>query len=101
MQLLQQRLEVCAKEGLTRKLILPQGVDLTSSDYLGFAVDPELRARFLQRLKQESFPQGAAGSRLLRGNLTLYESTETQLANFVDQQPSLLFASCYMPILAF
>ncbi|MFT3741378.1 MAG: 8-amino-7-oxononanoate synthase [Gammaproteobacteria bacterium] len=92
---LQQRLERLQAQGLTRQLQTPQGIDLTSSDYLGFALDPHLRARFLQRLQVEIQAQGAAGSRLLRGNLPLYEQTEQQLADFVGREATLLFSSGY------
>lgn len=99
MQQLQQRLTNYHNLGLTRNLSLPMGVDLSSNDYLGFAQDTELNQYYIARLQQE-FPNGAAGSRLLRGNLELYEQTEAILANFVQREAALLFSSGYTANLA-
>jgi 8-amino-7-oxononanoate synthase len=94
MRLLQKRLEQHKAQGLTRTLLAPVGVDFSSNDYLGFCADPELRHNFLNRL-QQIIPQGAGGSRLLRGNLSLYEETEMLLARFVQRESALLFSSGY------
>lgn len=94
-EILEQRLARLKGDHLHRQLILPQGIDLTSSDYLGFAQDPELRERFLQRLQTEGEMQGATGSRLLRGHHPLYAQTEQCLADFVGREAALLFSSGY------
>jgi 8-amino-7-oxononanoate synthase len=94
MSLLAHRLEKLKSQGLERRLRLPTGVDFSSNDYLGFAQDPTLRARFYTRLKE--MPVGATGSRLLRGNTAVYEETEAMLAQFVQREAALLFSSGYM-----
>lgn len=93
MQQLQERLAHHKSKGLMRDLLVPSGVDFSSNDYLGFAHDKVLRERFIHRLKET--PVGASGSRLLRGNLQLYEETEQLLANFVGREAALLFPSGY------
>src|SRR3954465_11860079 len=77
-----------------------QGIDLSSNDYLGFSQDPILAERILGSLskykdKYKSFPIGAAGSRLLRGNLEIHEEAERQLAKFCSREASLIFPSGY------
>lgn len=93
MKILQERLLNFQAKGLTRVLTCPQGIDLSSSDYLSFAKDNILRQRYLDRLKK--VPNGAAGSRLLRGNLSLFEETESKLADFVGRESALLFSTGY------
>src|SRR5437879_1580835 len=93
-KVLQQRLDTIAAKNLKRSLNPIHGIDFSSNDYLGFAVDPMLRNIFLQRINQ--LPQiGASGSRLLRGNLEIYEETEDLLANFVKRECALFFPSGY------
>jgi 8-amino-7-oxononanoate synthase len=92
--LLHHRLEKLKSQGLARQLQLPSGIDFSSNDYLGFANDPVLQKRFHHRLTH--LPVGASGSRLLRGNLALYEETEQLLANFVQRDAALLFSSGYL-----
>lgn len=96
--ILQQRLHEINNNGLTRDLLPVTGIDFCSNDYLGFSQDEVLRENFLQRL--EHFPVGSAGSRLLRGNLSLYEETEKLLADFVKRETALLFPSGYQANLA-
>jgi len=99
MQLLENRLQQHKSQGLQRTLKLPQNIDFSSNDYLGFAQDPLLQKRFISRL-QGSNLVGAMGSRLLRGNLPLYEDTERLLAKFVGREAALLFPSGYTANLA-
>lgn len=91
---LQQRLSNYKSQGLARTLRLPSGIDFSSNDYLGFAQEQLLRERFIARLQQTAV--GAAGSRLLRGNLALHEETEHLLAAFSNREAALLFPSGYM-----
>lgn len=91
---LQERLTTFQSKGLTRRLTLPDGIDLSSSDYLGFATDPELKKRYLAHLQKK--PEiGSGASRLLRGNLKLFEETEQILADFVGRESALLFTTGY------
>ena len=91
---LQHRMALHQSQGLARCLRAPCGVDFSSNDYLGFAQDSLLRERFIGRLEQVAV--GAAGSRLLRGNLALHEETERLLAAFSSRETALLFPSGYM-----
>lgn len=93
MKLLQQRLQKAKSLGLERKLILPGQIDLCSNDYLGFANDLHLRENINKRIN--NIPIGAAGSRLLRGNLAIHTETEQLLADFVNREATLLFSSGY------
>lgn len=90
-----------------RTLTQKQGIDLSSNDYLGFSEDPILAERILKILSTrtrkpthkgggpQSFPMGAAGSRLLRGNLDIHEEAEGHLAKFCNRDAALLFPSGY------
>lgn len=98
MHLLSNRLNEIKKQHLTRKLIHTNGIDMISNDYLGFAQDKILQNRFLQRLSE--IPLGATASRLLGGNLAIYEETEYLLAKFVNRQTALIFPSGYQANIA-
>lgn len=98
LDILQHRLNQQNSAGLMRTLTTPFGVDFCSNDYLGFADDDVLRQACLQRLT--NIPLGATGSRLLRGNLELYEQTEELLAVFVKRKAALFFPSGYQANIA-
>lgn len=99
MKLLQQRLQQHEDSGLKRELSQPQSIDFCSNDYLGFAQDLELKARFVRRLTDFN-AVGSSGSRLLRGNLSIHEETEQLLAMFSGREAALLFSSGYLANLA-
>ncbi|MDF3055412.1 MAG: hypothetical protein K0Q74_1319 [Gammaproteobacteria bacterium] len=93
-KLLQERLALFQSKGLTRTLSAPSGEDLSSSDYLGFSIDPILKERYLARL--QAMPTiGTGASRLLRGNLPLFTETESLLSAFAGRGSSLLFSTGY------
>lgn len=98
MNILTNRLKEVIYQRSLRALIPQRGIDMISNDYLGFAQDKILHKRFLSRLHQ--IPLGASGSRLLGGNLALFEETEHQLAQFVKRQAAILFPSGYQANLA-
>lgn len=98
MELLKERLQQTAAQGLARTLSLRSGIDLASSDYLGFANDNVLRARFIEKLTD--LPLGTSGSRLLSGNLAIFSDVEAELAAFVKREAALLFSSGYQANLA-
>src|SRR5579859_5113650 len=64
---LSERLSLAREAGLGRELRARFGRDFCSNDYLGFAEDVLLRRRV--QAACESAPLGAAGSRLVRGEL--------------------------------
>ncbi len=97
--ILEKRLEDLKKNHLNRTLKWRKGIDLSSNDYLGMSEDETLRKRVWAGV--ERIPLGAAGSRLLRGQLELYDQVEAQLAAFADRQAALLYASGYQANVGF
>ena len=92
------RLQALHAAGLHRALRRPQGADLSSNDYLGFAADPDLAARARDALR--GVPCGAGASRLLRGDLDLHHECEAVLARFAGREAAVLFPSGYQANLA-
>src|SRR4051794_2138496 len=79
--------------GLLRQMRPPQGIDLVSNDYLGFADHPYIKE--CVRVAAASLPSGAGGSRLLRGHHEIFERSESRLAAFCGSEAALLFGSGY------
>ena len=75
--------------GLLRQMRLPQGIDLVSNDYLGFAEHPYIKERIHEAVAE--LPAGAGGSRLLRGHHEPFERLESRLATFSGSDAALLF----------
>ncbi len=90
---LERRLDFLAGRGCLRSFSFRQGVDFSSNDYLGFSEDLKLRSLFFERLKE--VPMGSSASRLLRGQLKLYDEVEMKLAQFCNRESALLFPSGY------
>lgn len=65
--------------GRYRSLSLPNGIDLTSNDYLGMAAHPDLKAAAVDALSN-GLDVGAAGSRLLRGHCQAHQDLESYAA---------------------
>ncbi|MEW6055350.1 MAG: 8-amino-7-oxononanoate synthase [Bdellovibrionota bacterium] len=86
---------ICSLEALhlRRRLQPASGIDFTSNDYLGFVCDPVLSDRFHQSCG--GLPLSAGGSRLLRGQLDIFNETEETLARFSGREVALLFPSGY------
>jgi 8-amino-7-oxononanoate synthase len=79
--------------GLLRQTRLPQGLDLVSNDYLGFADHAYIRGCMRDALA--TIPAGAGGSRLLRGHHEIFDQLEARLASFSGTEAALLFGSGY------
>lgn len=75
-----------------RSLSLPNGIDLTSNDYLGLANHPALRKAAIEFL-QNGGDIGAGGSRLLRGHTKSHAALETFAADFFAVPKTLYFAT--------
>lgn len=75
-----------------RRLQLPNGIDLTSNDYLGMAVHPDLRAAAVDALCH-GLDVGAAGSRLLRGHCQAHQDLEDFAATHFQAGACLYFSS--------
>jgi 8-amino-7-oxononanoate synthase len=67
--------------------------DFSHNDYLGLARDPRLIAAAHQFA--QAYGVGATGSRLISGNLPLYEAFEAQIAHAKGTQTALMFNSGY------
>jgi 8-amino-7-oxononanoate synthase len=71
-------------------------VDFSSNDYLGFAKNESIFNQAHQYLIDKNLKiNGATGSRLLTGNHTLYQETETFIAQFHQAESALIFNSGY------
>jgi 8-amino-7-oxononanoate synthase len=95
---IRQRLESFELNGLSRRLLPPAGIDLSSNDYLQFASHPMLRARMSSAILQEGC--GSTGSRLLRGDRSCFSSIEQRFAAFKGTEAALYFSSGYAANLA-
>lgn len=80
-------------ENLTRKLVSPCGIDLSSNDFLGLATDERLKAAMIKAVKREGV--GSTGSRLLRGERDCFAAVERQFAEWKKTEKSLYFNSGY------
>ncbi|TRW95504.1 8-amino-7-oxononanoate synthase [Paracoccus sp. M683] len=88
-------LDALADQARLRRLSGRDGVDFSSNDYLGLAGSARLAAAARRALDQ-GVPVGAAGSRLLRGNLGLQEAFEAEAARFFGAEAVLGFGGGYV-----
>jgi 8-amino-7-oxononanoate synthase len=86
------------REGLIRKRRSPQGIDLSSNDYLGLAGHPLIKERMAAAVCVEG--AGSTGSRLLRGERDCFRALEQRFAEFKGTERSLYFGSGYLANLA-
>lgn len=84
--------EIEAKN-LTRKLVSPHGIDLSSNDFLGLARDARLKKAFIEGV--ETLGAGSTGSRLLRGEREIFAAAENAFAVWKKAEKSLYFSSGY------
>lgn len=78
------------------KILLEDGrelINFASNDYLGLTQHPQLKKRAIEYT--EKYGAGLGSSRLVSGNLDLYERIERKLANFKGTEAALLLASGY------
>lgn len=79
--------------------ILPKdekSIDFSSNDYLGFANDEFLFEEVHRYLVENKLKKnGGTGSRLISGNYSLYEETESLIANFHQSESAIIFNSGY------
>jgi len=86
------------REGLLRKRRPPQGIDLSSNDYLGLAAHPLIKERMAAAVC--TMGVGSTGSRLLRGERDCFTDIEQRFAEFKGTERSLYFSSGYLANLA-
>jgi 8-amino-7-oxononanoate synthase len=92
------RLSAMESAGLARHLGSPQGIDLSSNDYLGFATDSYLKAKMSWGVERDGC--GSTGSRLLRGQRPVFATLEKRFAEFKGSEAALYFGSGYAANLA-
>jgi 8-amino-7-oxononanoate synthase len=83
---------------LLRKRRPPQGIDLSSNDYLGLAAHPLIKERMAAAVCAEG--AGSTGSRLLRGERDCFTALEHRFAKFKGTERALYFSSGYLANLA-
>jgi predicted pyridoxal phosphate-dependent acyltransferase len=104
---IQLRIGELKQRGLYRKLrtvegeqshrVLVEGrevIQLSSNNYLGLASHPRLKEKVVKII--EHYGCGSGASRLVSGNLNLYEELEEKLAHFKSTPSALVFNSGYM-----
>jgi 8-amino-7-oxononanoate synthase len=69
-------------------------VNFSSNDYLGLASHPRVKAAAQAAI--EEFQASAGSSRLICGNLEIYERLESRLARFKQKEAALVFSSGYV-----
>jgi 8-amino-7-oxononanoate synthase len=92
------RLTALASDDLLRTPAPPDGIDLSSNDYLNLASDPRVRAGLMAGVEREGC--GSTGSRLLRGERLAFRAIEERFASFKGTDRSLYFSSGYLANLA-
>lgn len=96
-QFLVEALDAYQKKGLMRSLTNRAGncIDFDSNDFLGLAINEELKEIVLRDLSKQSHQYlfGSTGSRLVSGNLPILEETEQWLAHFFKSEDAILCKS--------
>ncbi|HET8871871.1 MAG TPA: 8-amino-7-oxononanoate synthase [Aquabacterium sp.] len=85
-----------ASQGLRRQLPPPSDrwlADFSSNDYLGLSRHPDVLAAAHRAIDEHGL--GATGSRLLSGNLALYEAFEARIAQDKQAESALILGSGY------
>jgi 8-amino-7-oxononanoate synthase len=92
-----QKLENRKQNNSLRKLpVFNNLVDFSSNDYIGFSKSESIfKLTHAYLLENDIFQNGASGSRLISGNHSLYQITETFIAEFHDAESALIFNSGY------
>jgi 8-amino-7-oxononanoate synthase len=84
--------------GLRRQLLPPQGIDLSSNDYLGLSRHPAIKDRMSRAVLTEGC--GSTGSRLLRGQRNCFSQIERRFARWKGTESALYFGSGYLANIA-
>ena len=88
------QLDTLQRKDLFRRLRAPEGLDVSSNDYLGLARDARLRDAMLRPLNA-GIDTGSTGSRLLTGERWELETVECRFAQWQGQEAALFFNSGY------
>ena len=87
-----EQLSILKFQNRFRALKLPQGIDLTSNDYLGLRDHPVLRD-VARKAIEDGIDLGAGGSRLLRGHTDYHQQLEEFAASHYSSEKALYFAN--------
>ena len=74
-------------------------LNLSSNDYLGLASNREIKQYIVKNI--DKFPIGAKASRLISGNLDIFEEVEEEFSKFKKKEKSLIYPSGYMANIGF
>ena len=107
LRFIQQRIHELTEKGLYRKLRRVEGeqshrikiegrevIQFSSNNYLGLASHPRLKEKVVKIVEQ--YGCGSGASRLVSGNLDLYEELEERLARLKNTPSALVFNSGYL-----
>ncbi len=89
-----QNLQKMTIQNQRRTLNRPDGIDLSSNDYLALRTHPDLKKSAINAIEKDHV-LGAGGSRLLRGHTIYHEELETFAAQYFGAEKSLFFANGY------
>jgi 8-amino-7-oxononanoate synthase len=95
---LRARLEAWKAAGLLRSQRPPQGIDLSSNDYLRLSTHPVVVSRCAEAVAREG--AGSTGSRLLTGERPAFTALERRFASFKGTARSIYMSSGYLANLA-
>lgn len=87
------RLAEIDSKGLRRRLKTPDGIDLSSNDYLCLSQHTKIKEAMIEAVKKEGC--GSTASRLLRGERECFHAIEERFAKFKATESSLFFGSGY------
>ncbi|MBE7411741.1 MAG: 8-amino-7-oxononanoate synthase [Leptospiraceae bacterium] len=89
----EKELQSLNSKNLFRSLSFPHSRDFSSNDYLNLSKHPEIIKSFKEGL--DFYYLGSTASRLIRGHRDSFEKAETDLANWVKSETSLLVSNGY------
>lgn len=92
------RLAALGAGGLLRTPRVPEGIDLSSNDYLNLSTHPLVTKRLIEGVMREGC--GSTGSRLLRGERACFTAVESRFARFKGAERALFFAAGYLANIA-
>lgn len=88
---IQKELEEIKNKNRYRFLKIPNGIDLSSNDYLCLSKNPKLISAFKEGI--DLYGTGSTASRLIRGHRDIHEVIEEKFANWVKSETSLFLAN--------
>ncbi|HMV45975.1 MAG TPA: aminotransferase class I/II-fold pyridoxal phosphate-dependent enzyme, partial [Leptospiraceae bacterium] len=81
---IQKELEEIKNKNRYRFLKIPNGIDLSSNDYLCLSKNPKLISAFKEGI--DLYGTGSTASRLIRGHRDIHEVVEEKFANWVKSE---------------